>query len=482
MEQLEHNGKFEIRAFGKDTLVYVAGNFLLLLFGLVQTFIIPKYLSVDEYGYWQFFLLYSLYTGILHLGFIDGILLHWAGKDIKQIGGELKPSLLFLLLQQIAIILPIFLIISFILQPPYLWIGLMLCAYAFIINITSFYIYTTQAIRKFPLFVLLNTCRGLLFTVIVVLLLVIENLQYQYIILGWMAVDLFLLVAFMIYYRNYVFKARPSWSSLMLSGKSNIYAGIFILLGNFVFVIFRSLDRLVVSSFFPIDQFAMYAFAMSMANVVFRFIKPIADVLFPYLAATTQQRENVFITGKQVLILCWALFLILYFPLTKFIQFYLPQYTESLSILKIVMGTIVFSSTIFILHVNYYRLYRQQRQYFFRGSTMLVFAILLSITFIKVQGTLTGAAIAILISYILWFVINGFGLKSVTGETIYNMAKDLIIICCYFTGFWFAEYLEGWFIQMLLYLVFFLIISFIFSGSNIRKLVIIMKNSISKTT
>ena len=56
-KQSEATGQLEIRAFGKDVLIYSLGNGFVLLFGFVQVLIIPKYLSVEAYGYWQLFIL-----------------------------------------------------------------------------------------------------------------------------------------------------------------------------------------------------------------------------------------------------------------------------------------------------------------------------------------------------------------------------------------------------------------------------------------
>ena len=100
-------GTFDLHRFGSDVLIYSIGQGLLLLFGFIQVLIIPKYLSVQGYGYWQLFMLYASYVGILHLGFIDGILVRWAGKSLDEVGGEIKVAFRFLLLELLIIIAPL---------------------------------------------------------------------------------------------------------------------------------------------------------------------------------------------------------------------------------------------------------------------------------------------------------------------------------------------------------------------------------------
>ncbi|MGD0331016.1 MAG: hypothetical protein ABSA18_08370 [Dehalococcoidia bacterium] len=479
----DHNvaetGRFEVRAFGKDILVYISGNGLLLLFTFLQSLIIPKYLSVAGYGYWQLFNLYITYVGILHLGFLDGLLVHWAGKDLNQIGGEIKPAIRFLVLQQLAVIIPLGLVTYLLLQPPFQLIGLMVCIYAFIFNLATFFILTTQAIRQFRLLTVLNVGRGFAFLALVVLIFVSGHLEYQYVIIAALAAYLLFMVALAVSYRRYLQGNNSSAPSLASYSKKNINIGIFILLGNFVFVIFWSLDRLLVNSSFTIEQFAVYAFALAMANIVFVFIRAIADVSFPHLsAAAPEQRTRAYQLGKRVLILCWAVSIDAYFPLAALIQFYLPHYTGSLPIVKIVLGTMGLSSLILILHVNYYRLYRKQRQYFGIGITALALAVLLVLIAIKVMGTLESVAMAILISSFVWYIINELSLKAVTGESNVTIWKSLIIMGCYFACFWIASFLNSWFIaQMLIYAGFFLVISFGFFHTDLRDLLLMVQRS-----
>jgi O-antigen/teichoic acid export membrane protein len=135
-------GAFDLHRFGSDVLVYALGRGLLLVFGFVQVLIIPRYLSVEGYGYWQLFVLYASYAGILHLGFIDGILARWAGKDLAPVSSEIRIAFRFLLLEQLIVIPPLALLLYFLLHPPFQWIALMIVAYTFITNLATLFTFT----------------------------------------------------------------------------------------------------------------------------------------------------------------------------------------------------------------------------------------------------------------------------------------------------------------------------------------------------
>jgi O-antigen/teichoic acid export membrane protein len=351
----------------------------------------------------------------------------------------------------------------------------MIFVYAFILNLATFFQLTTQAIRQFNFLTMLNVSRGIAFLALIVLLFAVGYLEYQYVIIVLLASYLLFLIIMAVRYHRYLWGNVYAAPSVLEVGKININAGLFILLGNFVFVIFCTLDRLLVSAFFTIEQFAVYAFAMAVVNIALTFIKATSDVLFPYLsAAAPTQRSITYQLVKLVIILCWAAFLCAYFPLAVLIEAYLPLYTTSLPIIKIMLCTVGFSSLILILQINYYWLYLKQRQYFIMGIIGLTIAIMLVLISIKMRGSLESVAIAILISFLVWHIINLLSLKKVTGESGRKMSRDIIIMGCYFAGFWLSDFIgDGFIIHMIIYGSVYCILTWLLLRNEIRELVMI---------
>ncbi|MCL0048435.1 hypothetical protein M1N20_03185, partial [Dehalococcoidia bacterium] len=466
-------GAFDLRSFGSDILVYSWGNALLLLFGFIQLLIIPRYLSVEDFGYWQLFVLYASYGGVLHLGFIDGILVRWAGKELAQVGREIKMAFRFLLLQQLIIIIPSGFVVYFVLQPPFQRIGLMILANAFILNLATFFMFTAQAIRKFKLLTAVNVGKGLAFLILIILLFASGYLNYQYVIFASLTAFLLALSALGFRFRQYLWDKMPSISSLWAYGKENINIGIFVLLGNFVVVLFLTIDRLMVSSFFAIEQFAIYALAMTVTMIVHIFVGAVSQVFFPYLSGgSSELRTKAYHLGKPAIILSWAAILTIYFPFTRLIEFYLPHYVASLPIIQLLLCTVGFGSLIQILHVNYYKAYRKQRQYFLWGIMALALSAMLNLLAIKVFGTLGSVAIATLISFGVWYIVNELSLRSVVEQTNSELWKGLAILGSYLGTFWLASFLTGWFVaQMLIYIGFFCLVTWLLLHHEVKELV-----------
>ena len=67
-----------------------------------RVFILPKFISVEQFGYWQYFLLWTSYVGVLHFGYGDGIYLKLGGQYWNSID-RLKwiPQIQFVFISQI---------------------------------------------------------------------------------------------------------------------------------------------------------------------------------------------------------------------------------------------------------------------------------------------------------------------------------------------------------------------------------------------
>lgn len=480
--QLRSNNQFGFRAFGTDVLIYSAGQGILLLLGFIQSLIVPKYLSVESYGYLQVFTLYASYVGILHLGFIDSAFVRWAGKELTQIGGELKVAFRFLILELTVIIVPLCLVFYFLLEPPFQGIALMILAFAFVFDLGFLFIFAAQAARRFKLLTAANVGKGLASLILIIVFFVASKLDYTHVIFALLASQLFFTFALVFWFRRYLGGKITSPPSMWAYGKENIGIGIFVLLGNFVITLFFTIDRLMVSSFFPIDQFAIYAFATAVVIITYAFVAAVSGVFFPYLSAASHElRTRAYRLGKPTIILAWAGILAVYFPVNLLVRFYLPQYTTSLPLVQILLCTVGFGSLIQILHVNYYMAYRKQRQYFLCGIAALAVLAVLVFAAIKIWGTLESVAVATIISFGVWYIVNELSLKSVVGESIRGLLKSILVICGYMGAFWVSILIADRLIaQMLIYVCLFALLTWLFSRNTIKELAVIAREIIRR--
>ena len=474
-KQPKTSSQFEIRTFSKDIIIYSAGTGLVFLFGLIQAFIVPKYLSLEGYAYWQLFGLYASYVGILHLGFVDGILIRWAGKELVEFGDEMRIAFRFLIFEQVVIILPLSLLISLLLRPPLQWIGLMVLSFAFIVNLLTFFRFTAQAIKKFTLLTIVNVGMGLILLILIILLFVSGCLNYHYVIIANLIALIVSLFALILWFRKYLWGEMPAISSLRAYGRKNIRVGIFVLLGNFVVDLFLTIDRLMISFFFIMEQFAIYAFALSAALIANTIVRAISEVFFPYLSgAVTRLRTQAYQLGKSAIIITGAAILAIYFPLVGLVEFYLPHYVNSLPMMQILLCSVGLNSLIQILHTNYYKVYGRQREYFTWAVTSLVISVILNLLAIHFWGTLASVAIATVVSIMIWYIANEIKLKQTVEQTNQQIGKGIGVTLCYLGAFWLSPFLiDGLIAQMFTYIAFFLILTWLFFHHEIKELVVL---------
>ena len=72
----------------KNITMVLCSNMINMLVSVAIGFILPKYLTLESYGYYKLFQFYINYAGLLHLGYADGIFLRYGGMTINQITKE----------------------------------------------------------------------------------------------------------------------------------------------------------------------------------------------------------------------------------------------------------------------------------------------------------------------------------------------------------------------------------------------------------
>ena len=458
------NGKIlDIRSFSSDVLIFSSGQAVLLAFVFIQSLIIPKYLSTTEYGYWQLFLLLTTYVGILHLGFLDGIFVRWAGKNFDDIRGEIAIAFRFILIEQAIVVGILLLIIGFI-DLPSRGIAVAVLVNAIIVNLLTFFLFIAQATKRFKLVTIANIGRGFLFLIFILVIFFSGYFSYVLMIFATMVTGLIVLFLFIYHTRDFLYHHNSDRKSLLQFGKDNIGIGLFILLGNFIALTIMTIDQLTVGSFFSITQFAIYAFAVNMCGLAVVFLQAVAQVFFPYLSESgSETRKKAYSLIRPALLIFWAGILAFYFPFSVAIRFYLPQYASSLPLMAILLCTVAFSGQINILHVNFFRVYRKQRVYFILAGISLIGAVALNLLAVFLFRTLTAVAATAVISLTLWYLLNEVTLRHLVSVPIVEIVRWACIIFLYVGAFLGAYALsETWIIGFGIYIVLFAVITTIF--------------------
>lgn len=63
----------------------VVSNIVGLLVSTIVVLIVPKYIDVTQYGYFQLYIFYVGYIGFLNLGWPEGIMLRYGGEKYEEL-------------------------------------------------------------------------------------------------------------------------------------------------------------------------------------------------------------------------------------------------------------------------------------------------------------------------------------------------------------------------------------------------------------
>lgn len=433
--QSNKNETFNLRGFGSDVLIYSFGQAILLFFGFIQSMIVPKYLSVADYGHWQLFLLCTTYVGILHFGFLSGLLIRWAGKDLKEFSEEIPTAFRVTILEQIFVVILLLPIVATVDLVPK-EIAFTVLANAILVNLLTFFMVIAQSVKQFKIITKANIINGSLFLLVILIILSYSIQGYISLIFATIIVNLIVLSLFIIHYRDFLFHQNRFKKPLLRYVADNIGIGIFLLLGNFTALLFVTIDRVTVGSFFPITQFAVYAFAMTMCGLATVFLQAVAQVFFPYLAGSSgETRTKAYNLLRPTLVIFWAGVLAAYFPFSVWIRYYLPHYAESLPLMAILLCTVGFSGQINILHANFFKVYLKQRAYFVLAGISLIVGVVLNLLAVFLFGTLTAVATMAVVSFSLWYLLNELALRHLVGVSSGEVVRWVLVIGAYIGAF-----------------------------------------------
>jgi O-antigen/teichoic acid export membrane protein len=350
-------------AFARHVLVFSSANLVLLACNGVLTFLLPRLLSFESYGYYRLFILYGGFAGMLHFGLLDGALVRWAARSRRRMPAEMRHSLIFLLFQHAMLLIPAMtILVVWFRHQPWFFLALAILFYALVWNAALLGQFALQADKSFGLLSLVTVLNPALLLGMVVAMnhwgrLTLKGLLEAY--LGaWLAAGIALWIILLARYprKKYSRKIR-SIEHVWQTGAYNIRAGWSILLAGFLTNLALSLDRFAVSLSFSIRDFAIYSLAATALAVVNTIILSVSRVAFPYLCDgfDADLRIRVYAWGEATLMGLWALSLAGYFPLRLLIERMLPAYQPSLPILRLLMLATGLTAVIYILHANYFR-------------------------------------------------------------------------------------------------------------------------------
>jgi len=414
-------------SFARHVMLFGCANLLALAANGVLTFLLPRLLTIEGYGYYRLFILYGGFVGLLHFGLLDGALIRWAARPQSRLRADLSGSMVFLLLEHAVLLAPTMVVVVS-LYASRRWLAIALALYALVWNCSALGQYALQASKRFSLLSVVTVANPAWLLVSVLLLqrwhrLSISSLIAAFVFStaasgawGWFAL------------RHELNMASLGLRRVWVSASFHIRLGWGVLLANAFTGVTIALDRIIVGATFPIRDFAIYAFAANALAVVNTIILSVSRVVFPYLSdgVSPETRVRAYWWGEACLIGLWAISLAGYFPMHWLITRLLPNYLSSLPVLRLLMLTTGMTAVICILHTNYFRSTLQLTRLLLGCAGGLLAALVL-LALARRTGQLSMMALAMMGAIGLWWLLNEVLLQPLTGGNARNLVRTMLV-------------------------------------------------------
>lgn len=327
----------QIQEIKKDATFAVISQVISLLSGVVLSFILPKYISVANYGYWQLFVLYTGYVGFLHFGFNDGLYLKLGGEKFESLKkDELYPSICILIIQQ-ALLSSVLLGCVILMEenPIKRTLFILLAVYVVIENLykaMSFVLMATGRVNFYSRTVIYE--KFLLLLSVLSLIIYKPDVNVGFYISAFVLAHLIVLLVTKTQFRGFLNNGFNNLKKGLRLYFRSTKVGAVLLLSNLCSTFIVGSGRFVIESYWDIEMFARVSLALTLSAFLLFFISQISYVLFPYIRRTKVENQAAILeTSTYILTISAIILFAIFFPLYYITKNWLPQYAESLPFL-----------------------------------------------------------------------------------------------------------------------------------------------------
>lgn len=341
----------------------IVSNIFTLLTSLLVVLIVPKYLTIEEYSYWQLYLFYSMFVGFLHFGWIDGIYLKYGGMDYHKLNKNLFFSQ-FYSLAVFQIVLSIFLIIGCTLffQNQKLTVIQLIGVSLTLVNLANMIMFTLFATNKIKEASLISIIGKFVFLMLVFIAILSDLKNFQILIVADLIGKCITLFYGMYVCRDFIFIKMTNFSFPIKEAINNILVGINLLLANIASLLIVGTVRFGIENSWDITTFGKVSLALSLVNFILIFINAMGIVIYPAIRkASIENLPKIYISLREPLMAILLGLLLLFYPLKSLLILWLPKYVESYDYLLILLPIFIFEGKMALLINTYLKALRKER-------------------------------------------------------------------------------------------------------------------------
>ncbi|KOY71920.1 hypothetical protein RZ77_02700 [Apilactobacillus kunkeei] len=328
----------------KNIINLMISNLISLMISVLSSFITPVILGHDGYGYYKIFSLYTTYVPLLHMGFIDGILIRNAGKKIEDISfKKFRTYTLFLLIFELflSIVMSIF---ACLINIPQInrEIIIAIAIYSFLLNALTYFQFFSKCIMRFSELASIARLQSFINLFFLLLALYLYkftafNVNVTYYMFYMNFAVFILLCYYLVRYKKIILGERKNLASQFKNIRVFFRVGFAIMISYQITMVMVNADNQFISMFFKVSEYGKYAFAYSLAALLLTVFNAVSSVMLPYMkkvgksAVVSNHDSNIAVINAIVFFVIAS-----YYPIAWIVNNFIASYSESVQYLSVV--------------------------------------------------------------------------------------------------------------------------------------------------
>lgn len=333
-----------------------------LLSSTVTSLVLPKILGVDDYAYWQLFLLYSSYSGFALLGLNDGIYLRLGGKKYSEINHEeLKGQQAVVCISQLLIACACWMAIGFSGFGTYRSLVLALCVFhGLLTNLTQCLRYVFQSTNLTRISSLADLIAKVFFLLCMAGIFLFGPEGSLPFILGFILCQAIALVYVLICARVTI-ASKCSFKGALRQCYIDVKAGLKVMVAYYADSLIVGFTRMLTDWKLGLAAFGHLSLSFSLTNFALMFIGQVSMVVFPVLKRLDpSEQASKYGSIRSMLHVVLPFAYLLYVPVKVILGLWLPEYESSLVYLALTMPLCVYSCKANLLFNTYLKMVRYE--------------------------------------------------------------------------------------------------------------------------
>lgn len=453
---MENNKLF---IFIKNISYTFLSNFLSMIISAMLLLIVPKFIGVESYAYYQLYVFYMQYVHVLYLGWCDGIYLRLGGAYYNELNQSLYSTQFYLLGMMEVLIFGALLFISplFIDNVDKLFVMGCTCAAGIGVCLRWFILYILQPTARIKEYAITMISEKIVLAAGVFLIIFAGFADFHVLIIVDVVAKYISLLIGIYFCRDLLFHGFKPRKEVFIEIAENISSGFKLMLSALCSMLIIGVLRYGIESYWDVSTFGKVSLTLSLTNIIMAGINAMAAVMYPMLRRTNKDNLSRIYPAVRLLLMVLVFgCLTFYYPAQSILVKWLPQYAESLRYAAILFPMCAYESKISMLINTYYKTLRLEKLLMRCNLAALVLSVACNFVSTIVLGSLTAAILSILFTLVFRCVICELLLaRNIEIKVKKDIAIELVMTATFIICNWYLG-LIGMFIYAIFYVMYLL--------------------------